>query len=68
MSTNRGQGHLDHAQDDDPFIVHSRVASILTAAAKDLGIIVASASQRKSRHTTRIWNYRIGFHLQPIGA
>lgn len=59
---------LDHAQDDDRFIVHSRVSSILTAAAKDLGIIVASASQRKSQHTARYWNYRVGFHLQNIGA
>lgn len=64
----RMERSLDDAADGDPLISHSNVASILTAAAKDLGIIVASASQRHSKHTARIWNYRVGFHLQAIGA
>ncbi len=55
---------LDGADATDLFIVCSRVATMLTNAAKDLGILVASTANRRSEHTANFWQWRLGFTMQ----
>jgi hypothetical protein len=57
---------LEGARSEDRFIVCSPVANMLTNAAKDLGLVVASTANRRSQHTAGFWQYRLGFIVKEV--
>lgn len=57
---------IQGAADDDPFIECKSVGQALTAASRDLGLLVANRPNHRSQHTANFWQYRLGFLRQAI--
>lgn len=57
---------LEHATPNEPLLDRNTPAAILNHAAKDLGLIVPTLTNRRSLHTLNQWRYRLGFSIKKI--